>query len=271
LFTEVQSPIVMADRSPQQGQDIRLARRAGWIPGQQVAGVAFVALFALTLLSPVSLSSLGLVNGKLLPVDLDAPGAPTARPAWIDLDGDGGTETLDLSSAGVATIASDGRVLWRSPSTWTVRQADFTDLNRDGRPEVSLLVWRAFQPWPTDRLLPHGGRIAGFQNAFGESCHLILVGADRHGGIRELWAGSALAEPITSFVAADLDRDGRQELITLETRYAHDPSATEAGALKVWEWNGFGFTVVDQALERVSRFVLVRTGGSSLILAQVAR
>ena len=74
------------------------------------------------------------------------------------------------------------------------------------------------------------------------SCHLILIGWQR-GTYRELWAGSALADPLRDFTAADLDGDGWQELVALEGRYA-DPVSVPAHALTAWEWNGFGFTLL---------------------------
>jgi hypothetical protein len=227
-----------------------------------------LSLGALTILSPVNLRSWGYADDTLTATRAIVPGSPAPIPASVDLEGDGTPETLSLSS-GTLAILSDGSPRWQSPPTWLVRQAAFTDLNRDGRPEVSLLVWRDFQPWPTDRLLPHGGRIDSFHDARGQSCHLILIGPDGSGGYRELWAGSALAEPIISFTAADLDRDGRQELLTLENRYTDDPARSPGRELKVWEWNGFGFTVSAQVEATIARFVVIRSNASTQIVAQL--
>jgi hypothetical protein len=128
-----------------------------------------------------------------------------------------------------------------------------------------LLVWRAFQPWPVDRWLPHGGRIAGFHDGQNDSCHLILIGR-RPDGYGELWAGSALADPILAFAGADLNGDGLQELATIEGRYAASGSGP-ARDLKVWEWNGFGFTVVSTVEGAFSTMALVRDeNGRVLIL-----
>jgi hypothetical protein len=97
------------------------------------------------------------------------------------------------------------------------------------------------------------------------SCHLILIGWQR-GTYRELWAGSALADPLQSFLASDLDGDGRQELLALESRYT-DPSAASARALTTWEWNGFGFTLLARQPGRYRDFFVVSQGtGSRLII-----
>jgi hypothetical protein len=192
---------------------------------------------------------------------------PVDMPVQADLNQDGTPESLDIADGGLA-IRSGASILWRSPAEWTVRHAGITDLNLDGRPEVSLLVWRAFEPWPTDRLLPHAGRIDSFHNSRGQSCHLILIGWDGQGHLRELWAGSALADPITSFTTADLDQDGRQELLTLEHGY-DDPSPVPARGLKVWEWNGFGFTAIAATPGRFSRLGVVQGIEGVEILGQI--
>ena len=117
-------------------------------------------------------------------------------------------------------------------------------------PEATLLVWRPFKPWPVDTWLPHGGRISSFHDANGLSCHMILIGW-KQDAFREVWAGSAMADPVDSFVAADLTGNGKQYLVTLEGKY-DDVASAPARRLKVWEWNGFGFTVVNELEESFS-------------------
>jgi hypothetical protein len=156
-----------------------------------------------------------------------------------DLDQDGSMETVTLVNAS-AFLISAGETAWQSPPTWQVMEAEMTDLDNDGIPEAALLVWRPFRPWPVDQWLPEGGRIGSFHDPRGNSCQIILIGWQRN-AYREIWAGSALAEPVKSFAAVDLDGDGRQELVTLESSYSESIEAP-AKALKVWEWNGFGFS-----------------------------
>ena len=213
--------------------------------------------------SPASLRALELAPGGLLPVSIPARTATVFPIPQADLDGDGTAETLALTG-GRLSIFSDAETVWQSPPDWQIVQAAFSDLNHDRQPEVTILLWRPFRPWPVDQWLPDGGRIAGFHNAAGQSCHLILIGWIR-GGYHELWAGSAMAEPVTSFKIADLNNDTLQELVTLEGRYTDQESAP-AHILKAWEWNGFGFTVVSSMYGTFSNIALVKTRAGPILI-----
>lgn len=191
------------------------------------------------------------------------PLAPLASPAVAELNGDGLAERLALAGGRASILAGD-ELLWQSPNDWDVTQAALTDLNRDGVPEVTLLVWRAFRPWPADRWLPHGGRIAGFHDGQGDSCQLILIGW-RGDGYGELWAGSALARPVLRFVAADLNGDGAQELAVLQGRYAEQRSSPPQ-ALNVWKWNGFGFDLVSSAEGTFFDLSLAKDGAGRVVV-----
>ena len=160
-----------------------------------------------------------------------------------DMNRDGVLEEIHWQ-AGKILLQQAGDTLWASPNNWQVHAAGLADLNWDGELELVLLVWRPWQPWPVDRVLPSGGRITDFQNQAGQSCHLILIGW-RGNKFGERWAGSAMADPITRFAVADLDGDGKEELAALEGSYT-DPPEGPARSLTIWGWNGFGFTLVDR-------------------------
>ncbi len=214
-----------------------------------------LALAALVQTTSVTPRAWTLESAALEPAVLPPGVVPLNPPAQADLDGDGAPESLALSGGRLA-ILSAGETVWESPPGWSVVQAAFTSLNGDALPEATLLLWRAFQPWPVDAFLPYGGRIADFHDGQGNSCHIILIGWIR-GRYGELWAGSALADPVTAFAAADLNGDAAQELVTLEGRYAGAGSGP-ARALKVWEWNGFGFTIVSSVKGSFSSLALAR-------------
>jgi hypothetical protein len=225
--------------------------------------ITWLTLALLLQLSPLPLQAWDLGSGGLqaVPVPVGLSAIEPARQA--DFNADGVLESLALSE-GQARLLSGTATVWASPADWQVVQAQISDLDGDGQPEASLLVWRNFQAWPVDRWLPHGGRIAAFQDAAGKSCHLILVHWSR-GGYRQLWAGSALADPIRQFATADLDGDGRQELVALESRY-DIPRSAAGTAVKVWEWNGFGFTLVSSLAGTFDKLSLVRAAAGPVLI-----
>jgi hypothetical protein len=214
--------------------------------------------------SPAPLRAFTLATASLTRVPLPA-GTSVVYPATsADMDGNGMLETFRLVDD-QAAILSEGQIAWQSPAAWIVIQAAFANLNHDDLPELVLLVWRPFNPWPVDRWLPHGGRIADFQDGNGDSCHIILIGWNGR-DYDELWAGSALANPITSLAAADLNEDTTQELVTLESSYQKGRSSP-ARILKVWEWNGFGFSAVSSIDGVFEKMAIVRDDdGRTLIL-----
>jgi hypothetical protein len=202
-----------------------------------------LAMAALALVSPASLQAWQLEASVLKRVPMSSVWRPLTAKTSADLDNDGTVENLILAK-GRATILTGNQTRWQSPETWQVHQALIADLNHDEFPEAALLVWRSFKPWPVDQWLPNGGRISSFQNSQGMSCHIIFIGW-KQGAFREIWAGSALADPVNRFAALDLRGNGQQYLVTLEGRYDDPPSALSR-RLKVWEWNGFGFTFVNE-------------------------
>ncbi len=226
--------------------------------------VILLTLGMLLQTSPAPLRALDLGPAGLVQAAIPAGSAPIVPVTQADLDGNGTPETLALTG-GRLSILSNGETTWQSPEAWLIIQASISDLNRDGKPEVTLLLWRPFQPWRVDQWLPNGGRIAEFHNAEGQSCHIILIGW-RRGGYHELWAGSAMADPITAFAAADLNGDNAQELVALEGRYTDQQSAP-ARTLKIWEWNGFGFTAISSMDGAFSKMTLIQAdNGHTLIL-----
>lgn len=236
----------------------------------------FIPLFMLSLVillqtSPVPLRAMELGPHGLVRVPFPTGTIPVDPPSKGDFNQSGSSESLELAN-GRLTIFSGSESVWKSPISWTVVQAEITDLNQDGTPEAALLVWRPFQAWPVDQWLPHGGRISDFHDDKGNSCHIILIGW-RGSQFGELWAGSALAEPVKSFAAADLNGDHVQELVTLEGTYTSPASLPEipagsvsAHAIKVWEWNGFGFTVVSSMEGTYSKLAVAQAGSDHILI-----
>jgi len=224
---------------------------------------SFLLLFIFVLTSPILPRAWQFGASGLELVQLPSNLQPVEPLTTGDLNEDGLPEHLSLINH-QASIYANENLIWQSPQEWKVTQAAFTDLNHDGLLEATLLVWREFHPWPVDAWLPHGGRIASFHDAQNQSCHLILIGWN-HGAYRELWAGSALADPIITFAAADFDGDGVQELATLEGSYTTHGSGI-AHALKIWRWNFFGFNAVSSIEGTFHQMALSKSSEGSLFV-----
>jgi hypothetical protein len=225
-----------------------------------------ISILALLLVAPTHLSLLAWSGRDLVEMPYSPSGFIVPDTSSADLDGDGLSEEIILQDGGVE-IRNTDLVVWDSPSEWQVVQARITDLNHDHKPEVALLVWRAFSPWPIDAYLPHPGRIQDFHDRNDQSCHFILIGW-RGEAYGELWAGSALADPILSFTTADLDLDGWQELIALESKY--DAVFENDCAITIWEWNGFGFTLLSRGPRGLFHSITTAQtpSGQEILLAQ---
>ena len=130
------------------------------VHGKNKSFVLLLSLLLLIQLSPVVHRAWVLIDMELQPTT-PVFTFPIELIQSADLNQDEVMETFTLIDNHVQLI-SDGQVVWQSPAEWEVIQAAFTDLNADGMTELILLLWRAFKPWPVDRWLPHGGRIAGF-------------------------------------------------------------------------------------------------------------
>jgi hypothetical protein len=225
--------------------------------------IFLIGLGSLMLASPVPLEAWRVKESKLVAMPLPASFQPVPEMMGGDLDEDGAAEAIVQADHHVS-IQSGGVIRWASPEPWNVQQAVIADVNGDGRPEAILLVSRPFRAWPVDAWLPSGGRIDGFHDKSGFSSHIILIGWDgRH--FREKWAGSALAEPVASMAVASFDNT--TFLITLEKQY-DDPAYGPARWLKVWDWNGFGFSVVTSLNGPFTRLAVVQAGGEPFLILE---
>ena len=104
-----------------------------------------LAIVAVVLVSPAPLQAWQLDHSVLKRISIQPPLHLVVRETSADFDRDGIAETLILRESR-ATIQTGGQVRWQSPQTWRIEQAEITDLNHDGLPEVTLLVWRPFTP-----------------------------------------------------------------------------------------------------------------------------
>lgn len=221
--------------------------------------IVILCITALILITASSASYWQLLNGKIVPFDIQKVSQPQSvlKPKLAgDLDGNGDMECLEISGENLQITDCAQKILWQNPEAWRVTEAQVGDLTHDGVEEAVLLVWRPFRPWPVDQFLPFGGRIKDFHDSHNESCQIILIGWEKDDW-RELWAGSALASPVEQLGVADLDSDGLFELAALENDY---DSKQKGGQLTVWRWIGFGFSLLDRTESRWERLTIMGDG-----------
>jgi hypothetical protein len=146
--------------------------------------------------------------------------ASPAISGTIDLTGDGVPETVGVVG-GSLRIQSGATEAWRSEPGWRVADVALGDPNNDGRFEALV----AF-------LTPDAaGRLRS---------QPFIVGY-RRGLFGVLWGGSPVERPIREVKLADVDGDGAQELLTVES--ASPDLSDEWGRPAVWRWHGWGFSL----------------------------
>jgi poly-gamma-glutamate synthesis protein (capsule biosynthesis protein) len=157
------------------------------------------------------------------PVTTAASLAPHPVQIPADLRGDGEPLWADLDAAGVLTLRDgpgpDAPVVWRNEyPDWRITRVLAGDPDDDGRAELLLLLW---QPDETGQLRSQP----------------YLLGW-RGGRFRIIWGGSAPTTPIQDLAWADLEGDGRGELVALEGGAAPGDAGER---VSVWRWHGWGF------------------------------
>ena len=142
-------------------------------------------------------------------------------------------------------VQQNNLLIWESPIEWQVIDLALGDPNDDGRFELLLIVNKQDE---SSRLTNHPF-VIGFRN----------------GLFRQLWGGSAVADPIREVELGDLDGDGVQELIVIETQ----KSGKEA--IAVWNWHGWGFSLVWRSPEARYEDLTVVSGASGRRVISVGK
>lgn len=168
---------------------------------------------------------------------------PVPRIIESDLDGDGRRERIVLNGAGdpVLKIWRGRALLWQGvPKRWKPWKLSVADVDGDGKSEIVLGIYKATHYFPQ----PH-------------NCLFIYDWDGRE--LLPKWLGSSLSKPFTDFAFADLDSDGRDNLIAIET--------TRRGrqCVAVYSWNGFGFTLDWQRGDWARARLLTAPGGELFV------
>jgi hypothetical protein len=197
---------------------------------------------------------------------LTAPALPDAEPPkpdrsrmaiQADLDGDGRRErvVLDVRRDPSLSVWQGGRRLWQGVKRkWKPWKLALGDVDGDGKRDIAVGLFKSTRFFPK----PH-------------SCLFVYQFDGRK--VASKWLGSNLSKPFTDFLLADLDGDGSDNLIALETLRDGKRCVT------VYSWNGFGFTAdwqegswEEAALQGVQQgAILVRVNGKRIALRRHAQ
>lgn len=156
----------------------------------------------------------------------------SSKQEQVDLDNNSILEKYDLEN-GRLTIWEDKKVVWQSPSEWWVDNFVLADSNNDGIANINLSLWKA----------GNFGSSKPFwikENDMSVKNHFFVLDFI-NGAVKQVWGSSNLAEPNYKFQIADINNDGKNELITIEGDYSQEPKCS-GNYVAVWRWNDWGFS-----------------------------
>jgi poly-gamma-glutamate synthesis protein (capsule biosynthesis protein) len=155
-----------------------------------------------------------------------------AKSQTIDLDKDGQMESYQLNQ-GHLTISSASTTIWQSPQEWWVDNFELADSNNDGMSDINLSVWKSGNFGPSKPFWIAENDLSIKNHFF----VIDLVGKTT----KPIWQSSNLTAPNCEFKIADIDKDGKNDLVVIEGDYADWPSC-KGKNIALWKWNGWGFS-----------------------------
>ena len=149
-----------------------------------------------------------------------------------NLDNDSIPENYVLENGRLA-ITENSKIIWQSPSDWWIDDFVLADSNNDGIVDINLSLWKS----------GNFGTSKPFwvkENDMSVKNHFFVL--DFVGGeIKQVWGSSNLGEPNCEFQIADIDNDGKNDLIVIEGDYSQKPKCN-GSYVAVWKWNDWGFS-----------------------------
>lgn len=149
-----------------------------------------------------------------------------------DLDKDLVLENYVLEN-GKLTIAENEKMIWQSPDDWWIDNFILADSNNDGIEDINLSLWKS----------GNFGTSKPFwvkENDMSVKNHYFILDF-LNKAIKQVWGSSNLGEPNCKFKIADVDNDGKNDLVVIEGDYSQKPKC-EGNYVAVWKWNDWGFS-----------------------------
>ncbi|MFA5023690.1 MAG: CapA family protein [Patescibacteria group bacterium] len=155
-----------------------------------------------------------------------------SRQELKDLDNNSVSEKYNLEN-GKLTITENEKIIWQSPNDWWIDDFVLADSNNDKVIDINLSLWKAGN-FGTSKPFWVKENDMSVKNHF-----FVLDFVD--GSMSQVWGSSNLVEPNCEFKIADVDNDGRNDLVVLEGDYSQKPKCT-GNYVAVWKWNDWGFS-----------------------------
>jgi len=164
--------------------------------------------------------------------DISKNGGIISKQERVDLDNDSVLENYDLEN-GKLTITENEKMIWQSPSNWWIDDFILADSNNDGVMDINSSLWKSGS-FGTSK--PFWVK----ENDMSVKNHFFVL--DFSGGlIKQVWGSSNLVEPNCEFKIADVDNDGKNDLVVVEGYYSQKPKC-DGNYVAVWKWNDWGFS-----------------------------
>jgi len=164
--------------------------------------------------------------------DISKNGGIISKQERVDLDNDSVLENYDLEN-GKLTITENEKMIWQSPSNWWIDDFILADSNNDGVMDINSSLWKSGS-FGTSKPFWVKENDMSVKNHF-----FVLDFSD--GLIKQVWGSSNLVEPNCEFKIADVDNDGKNDLVVVEGYYSQKPKC-DGNYVAVWKWNDWGFS-----------------------------
>jgi poly-gamma-glutamate synthesis protein (capsule biosynthesis protein) len=155
-----------------------------------------------------------------------------SRQEHADLDNNLIKETYILEN-GRLTISENSKMVWQSPNEWWIDNFVLADSNNDGITDINLSLWKAGSFGSSKPFWVK-------ENDMSVKNHFFVLDFV-NGSIKQVWGSSNLGEPNCEFQIADVDNDGKNDLVVIEGDYSQKPDCN-GNYIAVWKWNDWGFS-----------------------------
>ena len=164
--------------------------------------------------------------------DISKSGVIISKQEQEDLDNDSFPENYDWEN-GKLTITENEKMIWQSPSDWWIDDFILADSNNDGVVDINLSLWKSGSFGSSKPFWVK-------ENDMSVKNHFFVL--DFSGdAIKQVWGSSNLAEPNCEFKIADVDNDGKNDLVVIEGDYSQNLKCV-GNYIAVWKWNDWGFS-----------------------------